>query len=71
MGPGDWSLDARLDHRLNQPWMVAAAIIASASVSLAIVQRRRRVLVDRGADDTSRIPQVAAAEPATAAAEVP
>ena len=24
MGPGDWSLDARLDHRLNRPWMAAA-----------------------------------------------
>ena len=40
MGPGDWSLDARLDHRLNRPWMAAAAIIASSAVSLAIVQRR-------------------------------
>ena len=26
IGPGDWSLDARLDHRLNRPWMAAVAI---------------------------------------------
>ena len=57
MGPGDWSLDARLDHRLNQPWMAAVAIIASSAVSLAIVQRRRQVLADRDAETTSQTPQ--------------
>jgi putative oxidoreductase len=73
MGPGDWSLDARLDHRLNQPWMAATAIIASSAVSLAIVQRRRRVLVGRAAETTSRIPNVAPADadPDTAAIESP
>jgi putative oxidoreductase len=44
MGPGDWSLDAQLDHRLNRPWMSAAAILASSTVSLLIVQRRNRAL---------------------------
>ena len=62
MGPGDWSLDARLDHRLNQPWMAAAAIIASSAVSLAIVQRRRQVLADRAAETTSQTPQGAPAD---------
>ena len=37
MGPGDWSLDATLGHRLNRPWMSAIAILASSVVSLAIV----------------------------------
>ena len=71
MGPGDWSLDARLNHRLNQPSMAAAAIIASSAVSLAIVQRRRQVLVDRAAETTSRTPHVAPADPATAVSEAP
>jgi putative oxidoreductase len=48
MGPGDWSLDAQLDHRLNRPWM-AAAMIASSAVALTVVQRRRQVLADRAA----------------------
>lgn len=44
IGPGDWSLDARLGHRLNRPWMTAVALLASATASLAIVQRRRGML---------------------------
>ena len=71
MGPGDWSLDARLDHRLNRPWMAALAIIASSTVSLAIVQRRRQVLADRAAETSSQIQQDAPADPATAATEAP
>jgi putative oxidoreductase len=71
MGPGDWSLDARLDHRLNRPWMAAVAIIASSAVSLAIVQQRRRVLADRAAETTSHIRQDAPADPATAAVAAP
>jgi putative oxidoreductase len=47
MGPGDWSLDTRLDHRLNQPWMVAAALLATSTASLVILQRRRQVLAAR------------------------
>jgi len=71
MGPGDWSLDARLDHRLNRPWMAALALIASSTVSLAIVQRRRQVLADRAAQTSSQIQQDAPADPATAATEAP
>lgn len=44
IGPGDWSLDALLDHRVNRPWMTVATMIVSSIVSLAVVQRRRRVL---------------------------
>jgi putative oxidoreductase len=43
-GPGDWSLDALLGHRLNQRWMGAASLLASSAASLVILQRRRRVL---------------------------
>ena len=71
MGPGDWSLDARLNHRLNQPWMAAVAIIASSAVSLAIVQKRRRVLADRAAETTSQTPQGASQDPAPASTEAP
>jgi putative oxidoreductase len=46
-GPGDWSLDARLGHRLNRPWMSAAALLGSSAVSLAVLQRRRRVVAAR------------------------
>ena len=71
IGPGDWSLDARLDHRLNRPWMSGVAILASCAVSLAIVQRRRQVLADRAAQTSSHIQQDAPADPATAATEAP
>ena len=71
MGPGDWSLDARLNHRLNKPWMAAAAIIASSAVSLLIVKRRSQVIADRAAETTGQTPPGAPAEPATAATEAP
>ena len=64
VGPGDWSLDARLGHRLNQPWLAAAAIIASSAVSLAIVHRRRQVLADRAAEAVSQSTQGALADSA-------
>ena len=57
MGPGDWSLDGVLKHRLNRPWMSAVAIIASSAVSLAIVQRRRQVLADRAAEAAGQLQQ--------------
>jgi putative oxidoreductase len=41
-GPGDWSLDARLGHRLNPPWMAAAALLASAAASALVLQRRHK-----------------------------
>jgi len=62
VGPGDWSLDAQLDHRLNQPWLAGAAIIASSAVSLAIVHRRRQVLADRAAEAVSQSTQGALAD---------
>jgi putative oxidoreductase len=43
-GPGDWSLDARLGHRLNPPWMAAATLLASAGASALVLQHRRKAL---------------------------
>ena len=43
-GPGDWSLDARLGHGLNPPWMVAATLLASAAASALVLQHRRTAL---------------------------
>lgn len=54
IGPGDWSVDAALDHRLNRPWMAGAALLASLAASLAIVQRRRRFLAARRAAAVSQ-----------------
>ena len=74
MGPGDWSLDAQLDHRLNRPWMAAAAMIASSAVSLAVVQRRRQVLADRAAatsETSSHTQHIAPADPDTPVAPAP
>jgi putative oxidoreductase len=71
MGPGDWSLDALLGHRLNRPWMTAATMIASSAVSLAIVQRRRQVLAARAAEAGSRDQQGVPAGPAATATEAP
>ena len=46
-GPGDWSLDARLGHGLNPPWMVAATLLASAAASALVLQHRRNALAAR------------------------
>ena len=43
-GPGDWSVDARLGHGLNPPWMVAVTLLASAAASALVLQRRRTAL---------------------------
>jgi putative oxidoreductase len=66
MGPGDWSLDAPLNNRLNRPWMSTVAIIPSSAVSLAIVQRRHQVLAARARGTSSEIQQSAPAGTATA-----
>jgi putative oxidoreductase len=49
IGPGDWSLDACLGYRLDRPWMTPVALLASSAASLAILQRRRRLLAARPA----------------------
>lgn len=67
MGPGDWSVDAPLGHRLNRPWMSGVAILASSAVSLAIVRRRSRLLAAQAAEAVEETRQAAAADTATAA----
>jgi putative oxidoreductase len=67
IGPGDWSLDARLGHRLNRPWMAAAALIASSAVSLALVERRRRLLAARAEQPAAPAGDTAAVGPGQAA----
>jgi putative oxidoreductase len=55
-GPGDWSLDTRLGHRLNQQWMAAVSLLASSAASLVLLQRRRRVLAARNLPVAKDIP---------------
>ena len=43
-GPGRWSLDALLGHRLNRPWMAAVGLLAASAASATIVLRRHRAL---------------------------
>lgn len=72
IGPGDWSVDARLDDRLNRPWMTSLALLTSMAASLAIVQRRRRFLAARSAAAVSQAGQNAAqASAATAHSGTP
>jgi hypothetical protein len=47
-------VDACLGYRLDQPWLVAAALLASMAASLAIVQRRRKFLAGRAAAAVSQ-----------------
>lgn len=45
-GPGQLSLDAALNHRVNLPWMRAAGLI-SVSAAVALVVRRRKAALRR------------------------
>jgi putative oxidoreductase len=69
-GPGDWSLDAALGHRLNRPWMAAAGLLLSSLGSVLVVARRRRAVVAREAEPAAAAPadspQTPAAAPSTA-----
>jgi putative oxidoreductase len=62
-GPGDWSLDALLGHRLDRARLAALALLASSAVSLAIVQRRRGVLAARTASSERPAAEDAAVTP--------
>lgn len=42
-GPGTFSLDQLLGHRLNQPWMPAVTFAAAAAAAAVVVTRRARV----------------------------
>ncbi|WP_245641014.1 DoxX family protein [Streptomyces megasporus] len=43
-GPGRYSLDRLLGHRLNRPWMTAACFAASAAAAAAVLRRRAGTL---------------------------
>lgn len=45
-GPGRYSLDEALGHRLNRPWMVVAALTGVSAIAAAIQAQRRKHLVD-------------------------
>ena len=66
IGPGDWSADAVLGHRLNRPWMTGVALLTSMAASLAVLQRRRSFLAARAAAAVSQAPESPA--PASSAA---
>ncbi|MFD3515865.1 DoxX family protein [Streptomyces sp. NPDC058657] len=50
-GPGRYSLDHATGHRFDQPWMVAAAFIASAAAATVVVGRRQRNRAEDSGDD--------------------
>jgi putative oxidoreductase len=43
-GPGDWSFDALLGHRLNRPWIAVTGLLLSSAGSALVVWRRRKAL---------------------------
>ncbi|MTE22075.1 DoxX family membrane protein [Streptomyces sp. TRM43335] len=43
-GPGSHSLDHALGHRLNRPWMTAAAFAAAAAAASVVLRRRAGTL---------------------------
>lgn len=49
-GPGEFSLDAALGHRLARPWMRAVALAAVGPAVASVVLARRRVLAASAAD---------------------
>ncbi|MFI6638382.1 DoxX family membrane protein [Streptomyces sp. NPDC050504] len=51
-GAGRYSLDHATCHRLDRPWMVAAAFLGSAAAASAVVGRRNRGRA--GADDAAQ-----------------
>ncbi|TXS42925.1 DoxX family protein [Streptomyces sp. t39] len=49
VGPGRYSLDHATSHRFDQPWVLAAAFVASAVAAAAIVGKRVR---DQGDEES-------------------
>lgn len=52
-GPGAFSLDHALGHRLNRSWMRALALAAATPAALAVISRRRRTLAATAAEETA------------------
>jgi putative oxidoreductase len=43
-GPGDWSLDRVLGHRLSRPWMSLVGLLTSSALSAVGIARRRKAV---------------------------
>lgn len=43
-GPGDWSVDKLLGHRVNRPGLAALSLLASATGSALVLRRRTQAL---------------------------
>jgi putative oxidoreductase len=67
-GPGDWSADAVIGHRLNQPWMAPAALLASAVGSAVVLLRRRQAVAAGEAYPEAQAPADSPQTPAAAPA---
>jgi len=64
-GPGRYSLDAALGHRLNRPWMTTVALTALGAAAAAVItQRQKSVAAAAAKQETSDAEQVAAGEQA-------
>lgn len=64
-GPGRYSLDHVLGHRLDRPWMATVALTAlGAAAAQVITQRKKAVAAAAAAQQTSEGEQVATAEQA-------
>jgi putative oxidoreductase len=48
-GPGDYSADRLLGHRVNRPWMRTLALASVAPAATAVIMRRRKTLAARPA----------------------
>jgi putative oxidoreductase len=48
-GPGRFSLDHLLGHRLNRPWMLVVGLLASVLGTTAVLNRRRQTMAGRAA----------------------
>ncbi|GAA2022920.1 DoxX family membrane protein [Pseudokineococcus marinus] len=64
-GPGRYSLDHALGHKLDKPWMAAVALpLFGLAAAHVITQRRKAVAAAAAQQQTSGAEQVAAAEQA-------
>jgi putative oxidoreductase len=56
-GPGRFSLDHSLGHRLNRSWMRNLALAAAAPAALAIIARRRRAVAEASVPEHDPAPE--------------
>ena len=66
-GPGEWSLDAMLGHRLNRPWMAMVGLSVSTAVSAMVIARRRAAVAAAQAIPAAEAPADSPQTPAATA----